>query len=71
MNQLAHKSYNEMTQEDIGLQTLRVAIDRNCFKSFDEFEFALFRVIEQSNQQLMAYKACFDDRYTQMTTLMR
>ena len=70
-NELALKSYKEMTQDDLSLETLRAAIDRNCFKTFDEFEFALFRVIEQSNQQLMSYQAYFNDRHTQMTTLMK
>ena len=39
--------YREQHSNDIFLQTVRQAIDLGFFKSFDEFEFAVFRLIEQ------------------------
>ena len=48
-NKECEKSRQEMLSNDIGLATLRAAIDKDCFQTFAQFEYALFRVVEQAN----------------------
>ena len=56
----ADTSEDGNTDSDISLDTVRQAIDSGCFSNFDQFEYALFRLIEQAKKKLAELKSFFD-----------
>ena len=46
-NKIEEKVFTELKQGAVDLPVLRQAIDQGAFKTFEEFEFALFRIVSQ------------------------
>ena len=42
------EEFKALVLNDISLKTVKLAIDAGCFTNFEEFEFAVFRLMEQS-----------------------
>ena len=54
-----HLGQHEFLKGEISIETVREAIINDYFTSFEQFEYALFRVIEQHKQKLFALEEAF------------
>jgi len=55
----------------VNLKTIRDAIMNDYFTSFDQFEYALFRVIEQHKQRLIRLQKNYEERKGELRTELR
>ena len=58
----AEEEFKSLVRGDICLETVRKAIDAGCFTNFEEFEFAIFRLIQQTKGHLQILRDFFDQK---------